>query len=315
MIIHELRAAPSPDLARALEQFEGQFRYPLGAHRFFRIMHGPDYPRFFRAMGEGICFVAEKDERILGVMGAAIRPLAMPDGTERDVVYLGDVKTAPAARGGRTLLRLAEAVRAWAGTRVESAYAVVMDGTTATPVRYTGRLGIPLFSEVGKVMVLHFDSAGFTDNPDPRWLATREMGGACYDRLSGGSYACRGGDPSERSEMTPLWLMAPDERACGRLEDTRRAKRLMVDDGAEMRSAHLSCFAYAEPISGAGLLRMALRQAARHGFPGLFVSVPAGKAPALREALNDEKLTVAPATVFGACLESWDSWMMNSAEI
>ena len=79
MTIHELRTAPPPELADALERFEEQFHYPLGSDRFFRISHGEDYPRFFRAMGEGVCFVAERDGEVLGAMGAALRRLALPN--------------------------------------------------------------------------------------------------------------------------------------------------------------------------------------------------------------------------------------------
>jgi len=76
---------------------------------------------------------------------------------------------------------------------------------------------------------------------------------ACYLQLTGGCYASLDGNPAERSETSPLWLLEPDGSACGRLEDTRRAKRLIADDGVEMRSAHLSCFAYQDPRAGAVL--------------------------------------------------------------
>jgi hypothetical protein len=52
MIVHQLCSAPSPSQAKALAEFEGQFNYPLGAGRSFRISHGEDYPRFFRAIGK-----------------------------------------------------------------------------------------------------------------------------------------------------------------------------------------------------------------------------------------------------------------------
>ncbi|MCZ6661363.1 MAG: GNAT family N-acetyltransferase, partial [Actinobacteria bacterium] len=160
MIVHDLRTAPPPELAQALERFEAQFQYPLGPDRYFHIIHGEDYPRFFRAMGEGACFVAEREGKILGVIGAALRRLALPGGEQRSVVYLGDVKIDPTARGGRTFLRLAGAVRQWVAARAEAAFAVVMDGTPVTPTRYTGRLGIPLFSELGKIMVLRLPTSG-----------------------------------------------------------------------------------------------------------------------------------------------------------
>ena len=50
MTVRNLTQAPDPDLAWALEDFERQFTYPLGAGHHFRISHGADYPRFFRAI-------------------------------------------------------------------------------------------------------------------------------------------------------------------------------------------------------------------------------------------------------------------------
>ncbi len=315
MTIHELREEPQPDLAEALGRFEEQFRYPLGEERFFRISHGEDYPRFFRAMGDGVCFVAERDGSVLGVMGAALRPLALPGGDTRTVVYLGDVKVDPAVRGGMTLLRLARATMAWVADHTDAAYAVVMDGTDATPTRYTGRLGLPAFDELGKIMVLRLATLEQEHLDDHAWLTTEERGVELYTLLSEGAYACLGGNPVERSETEPTWLMDPDGRACGRLEDTMRAKRLFADDGSEMRSAHLSCFAYRDLEAGARLIRVALRLAASRGFPDLFVSVPFPDVAEWKEALVDEELVLAPATVFGTGLEPAHSWNLNVTEI
>ena len=54
MIVQRIHSPPDPELADALSAFEQHFRYPLGRTRTFRISHGPDYPRFFRAMGKAI---------------------------------------------------------------------------------------------------------------------------------------------------------------------------------------------------------------------------------------------------------------------
>ena len=48
------------DSGPALARFEEQFTYPLGPGRTLRISHGDDYPRFFRAIGDAACFVAER---------------------------------------------------------------------------------------------------------------------------------------------------------------------------------------------------------------------------------------------------------------
>jgi hypothetical protein len=115
--------------------------------------------------------------------------------------------------------------------------------------------------------------------------------------------------------MEPLWLMEPGGRACGRLEDTRRAKRLIADDGAEMPSAHLSCFAYQDPGAGVELLRVALGHAARRGLPALFLAVTAPEADDFCRSLEGMAAVLAPATVYGARLEPGPLWNINTAEI
>ncbi len=59
---------PSATLAAQLASFEREFRYPLGSGRWFRISHGEDYTRFFRAIGEARCFVARRQQAIAGVV-------------------------------------------------------------------------------------------------------------------------------------------------------------------------------------------------------------------------------------------------------
>src|SRR5262245_34612162 len=112
MTVHQLSSPPSPSLARALAEFEAPFTYPLGSEKSFRITHGEDYTLFFRAQGNGACFIAEHHGHVAGVMGTAIRRCWMPDGAERAVAYIGDLKVAANARGGRVLVRLAQAAEA-----------------------------------------------------------------------------------------------------------------------------------------------------------------------------------------------------------
>lgn len=313
MIVHRLHAAPPPRLAAALAEFEEQFTYPLGAGRSFRISHGEDYPRFFRAMGDGACFVAERSGEVAGVVGAALRPLRAPDGTTLRALYLGDLKLAPAARRLFVLPRLAYAVWEWARGRGDAALGVVMDGTPLTPDRYTGYFGIPHFRAVGRIRVLRLPATPAGDGTD--WVSDDDRGRACHLRLTARRYSGSGGIPAERSETPPLWLVAPDEAACGRLEDTRRAKRLIADDGQEMRSAHLSCFAYRNVDAGVALLRCAADHAHRLGFPALFVAVPEPDGDAFVRAFADGGLVVAPATVYAAQLDPAPYWHIDTAEI
>ena len=317
MNLHALRDAPPEPLRRALADFEAQFTYPLGPGRSFRISHGYDYPRFFRAIGSAVSFVAERDGRVAGVVGVAIRPLVTPDGAQRPAAYVGDLKVSPAARGTLVFPRLARAALAWARPQVDAGYGVVMDGTTATPAAYTGRAAVPAFRPAGKVFVLRLPAvnespAGGTN----RWIdSPADAGPARYAALSHWRYAAAGGNPAERSEMTPVWLVHPDGSACGRLEDTRRAKRLWADDGTEMVSAHLACFAFATPRAGAELLEAAGRIAGGSGFPAVFVAVAEPDMTGLSPALGAADRVVAPATVYAAGLDAGPAWNINSSEI
>jgi hypothetical protein len=264
-------------------------------------------------MGEAVCFAAVREENVLGTIGAALRHLLLSDGRERTALYLGDFKIAPHARGGRTLVRLVHAVRHWVGQRTDAAFGVVMDGTRVTPLAYTGRLDIPLFRELGKVIVLRLPTkpgGGDDDLVTP----SGDLGSSHYLRLSAGRYASPGGIPSERSETVPLWLMTADGRACGRLEDTRRAKRLIADDGSEMCSAHLSCFAYHDLDAAVELLKGVCCRAARLSFPAVFVAVTPRDADDACRGLGSEGIVSAPATIYGTGLEP-GLWNINTAEI
>src|SRR5262249_31385275 len=95
--VHCLETVPSAALGRALSTFEGQFSYPLGPGATFRISHGEDYSRFFRAIGRATRFVAEEEGRVLGTLAVVIRRLARPDGGEEDTAYVADLKVAPEA--------------------------------------------------------------------------------------------------------------------------------------------------------------------------------------------------------------------------
>lgn len=317
--MHALEAVASSRLASALERFERQFTYPLGPGRSFRISHGDDYVRFFRAMGEARCFVAERDRRVLGVLGAALRPLVFPGGERRTALYLGDLKVDPSVQGGRMVLRLAAAVATWLDERTDLAFGVVMDGTKATPAQYTGRLGLPGFAALGKIAVVRLSANhqhGRGDGDGSRtWRATEQTGEECHERLTSHGYACPVGGPS-RSEMPRCWLVGPSGSACGCLEDTLRSKRLHdADDGSEIRSAHLSCFAYESPKSGVALLEAALAGAAQNGLQHLFVAVPVGDVAAFATHFGERVDVVAPATVFGTGLAPGRPWNINTSEI
>lgn len=315
MTVTALRDRPDPELALALAEFERQFTYPLGPGRSFRISHGDDYPRFFRAIGDAAVFVATRGERVVGTLGTAVRPVLGPNGSTRPAAYLGDLKVSPEARG-LTAHRLMRAAMDWLRPRAQVGFAVVMDGTRATPEAYTGRAGLPAFQPVAHVMVFRIACV-----PAPVWtgdLPFRSSEDAvtdCYNRLSRGRFASPGGTPTERSAMGPVWLASPDNSACGRLEDTRRAKRLIDDRGAEMVSAHLASFACTTPQAGAELIRAALRQAGAANYPALFVAVAEPDAADLAGELAPLEAVLAPATVFASGLPVGPAWNINSSEI
>jgi hypothetical protein len=243
-----------------------------------------------------------------------LRRLLLPSGAERPAVYLGDLKVDPQARGGRALPRLADAALHWVAGRATCAFSVVMDGTPVTPTRYTGRLGIPPFQKLAEIIVLRIGTSNDRRSESATGVDDA-TGAACYARFSAGRYACPCGFPVERSMLPPVWLMTPGGGACGQLEDTRRAKRLIADDGVEMQSAHLSYFAYHDVAAGVQVIRPALVHAADHGLPAMFVAVPSADAPAFLDALSGTDVVAAPATVFGTGLEPGALWNINTAEI
>ncbi|GAQ39050.1 MULTISPECIES: GNAT family N-acetyltransferase [Mycobacterium ulcerans group] len=318
--VHMLQGPPPSGLARALETFEQQFTYPLGPGRSFRISHGADYTRFYRAMGEvARVFVAERDGQVMGTVAAAVRPLRTPEGREQHSAYIGDLKILPAEQGGRTILRLGIAFlkEARKHSHAESrGFGVVMDGTAKTPSEYSGRLGFPNGTEVGHISVLRIPTCQGSDATAAHtaYLVPPAAAAQAYRRWTQGHYAVPAGDATLRSELTPTTLLLPDDSACGLLEDTRQAKRLLTEDG-ELRSAHLSDFAYRNPACGAALLQSALPLAAKHGNPALFVAVPASDTDAFLAHLDIPQTVVAPATIYGTRLAAAPRWTVNTAEI
>ncbi len=310
MRIFALDTRPDEALARSLARFEQQFTYPLGETQRFHVSHGDDYPKFFRALGRARCFFAEREGAIIGSLAVVVRKITLPNGTDRDAVYIADLKIAPHARGGRTLLRLATEAAAWVGESAPLHFGVVMDGTAVTPDRYTGRAGLPFFRAVAKTVVLRLSTLGPRHDPAVKDTDSQSAT-ACYRKLSAGRYATPGGTSAERSSVAPVWLTNNDGSACGCLEDTQRAKRLILEDGTEMISAHLSCFAYREVRAGASLIRAALARARELGFPAMFTAVTATEA----KSFGGIRAAIAPATVFGDGIARNREWNVNTAEI
>lgn len=314
MRVSVLREAPDASLAAELSEFERQFRYPLDPG-WFRIDHGEDYNRFYRSMGESIYAVAQDEVGIAGVCSAARRELHRPGEASDAILYVGDLKIAPRARGGRTLVKLATAVRkSFPG--VSSAYAVVMNGTHRTPPQYTGRVGLPEFKPVGEVRIWRLPIAAHSGPRAGAMPVSAAVGEELFRHLSGNHHFSLSGESRERSAISVQWWATKDRRACGRLEDTRRAKQLFRDDGDEMVSAHLAAFAYSAPESANDLLGAACTSAAEAGIPALFVALP-DSVDALPAALARPAAPVvaSSATIYAAGVERRWPWNIFTSEI
>ena len=83
--------------------------------------------------------------------------LRQPDGSERPIAFIEEVKLVPAARRGRALLPLLQGVQEWVLDRADASLSVVLDETEVKPNSYTGRLGIKPFREVSRIAV-HLDA-------------------------------------------------------------------------------------------------------------------------------------------------------------
>ena len=307
---------PAEWLGEALARFELQFRYPLGPTRSFRISHGRDYTTFFQAIGEARIFVGERRGTVLGTLAAIARVVRFPSGETRLVAYLCDLKVAPHARGGRTLLHLMNAVRdRIAGPCCGLAYAVVMDGTARTPATYTGQLSLPAFEKLEQLMVLRIPTQGARECDGRVQTTNASTVQSIRDRLTEGQFVPLGGVPAARSQAEPTYLAMADGCACGVLEDTRRGKRLFDDAGDEMLSAHLSRFAYANVSDAAEFLGSARGLARAAGFPALFTAIPLCDATKLVERLGVADTLLAPATVFGCGFQQKAGWIIDTSEI
>jgi len=313
MRILTLDAPAAPELAAEIARFEAGFTYPLGPTTRFRISHGDDHTRFFRAIGPACCAVALHNDRVLGLLAAAIRPMRLGTDPAQPVGVLGDLKIDPEARSGVVLRGLLHTISAWLRERTQTALGIVMDGTAVTPDRYTGRLGIPGFPLLTQLTILRVAAR---PGPTP-WRAPAATALAAHARLTAscGVAVPRPTAVVERSRMTPQWFCAPDGSACGRVEDTALAKRLITTDDVDLQTAHVSAFAWNDVVNGATLLRQAAALAAIHGHEGVFVAIPAGEADGLCAALSDHPHQRATAGLYGAGAPPALRWLLDSAEM
>jgi hypothetical protein len=317
MILHRLNTGIPEGMGDALAGFEREFSYPLGSSGRFRISHGEDYLRFFQAMGEAQLLLLEKAGVVQGVLARVERSLELRSeaGLEqlRTAHYLCDLKLRASARGSLSLPRLIrETKRAIESSGSHCCYCVVMEGTGKLPTDYTGRLGVPRFQRLGEIAILRIEASG---NSGSLEKITPDDFAKLRSGLTRPGYSATTSTPESRSLMEPMHLTSANGDACGILEDTRRGKRLFLEEGPEMLSAHLSRFAYAHPAAGAHLLKGAAALAGERGMPALFVAVPQRASEALLRELEGVPLTIAPAAVYGHALKAGADWWIDTAEI
>ncbi|MBI5245967.1 MAG: hypothetical protein HY923_02205 [Elusimicrobia bacterium] len=287
-------------VGQSLRALEREFDYPLGPDERFRIDHGPEYGRFYSSMGESACVVVYDGDEPCATVSAALRTAA-----GAPAVYGGDLKVHPRARGGKAYHRAASELARWTAKRAERAYSVVMGGTAALPDEYSGRAGLPALRKVAGLTVFSLAaSPGGADGAEAPLGAWERA----FGELTRGCVVPTGGEPARRSSAPPRLLLGPGGAACGRLEDTREAKKLLRLNGTEIKAAHLASFAFRSARSGVALAR---RAAALSGAERLFFCVPESRAAELAAELG----AGAPAAVYATGDWPAGDWIISSSEI
>ena len=317
--IFRLTAEEIAEFSPMLQDFECQFWYPMGESREFRIEHPSLYTDFFSSMGDAYCFVALREEEVVGVLSSVIRTLVAPNGKTSQVAYVADVKITKDLQGSTLLYRLARTAILWLRPQITSAYSVVMDGTAVTPKQYTGRVGVPQFSWAGRVHLLSFSTT--TNFPwmskiseHPLDVSSAESG-IEPRRTSTAVPTWASMNPLLRAQEGPVWLVDQQTNACALLEDTRRAKKLYDRQHAEYRYAHLTYLSYAVPEHIVRLIPHACTRSHSSGFTHLFVTVPDPHLAAVQSLLEDIEHNAFSASIYGVSLSEDFPFLVNSSEI
>ncbi len=304
-----------PALAQAIDSFEQQFSYPLGTNSRFTISHGDNYSCFYQSMGESQSLIAQDNGIVYGAISATIRTIISPKGTKVIGAYIGDFKVAEQVRGTSAAYHLLKEIQAWILSRTKYAFCIVMNGTASSPLDYTGRLGIKKFQPLGQVSILRI-TLGESLLGQSLPVLEESDASALYKSLVQAKWSMLSGKPTMRSTIDPQWLTLENLSACGRLEDTRKAKRLFTLANEEILAAHLANFAYLTPAAGAELIMLALAQAGQYGYTSIFVAVNPEDVCSFREALSAQQITEARASIFGNLPnEATKAWSINTSEI
>ncbi|MXZ56542.1 MAG: hypothetical protein F4227_05840 [Gammaproteobacteria bacterium] len=317
--IFRLTAQEIAEFSPMLRDFEYQFWYPLGESKEFRIEHPSLYTDFFSSMGDAYCFVALREDEVVGVLSAVIRTLVTPNGKSSQVAYVVDVKITKELQGSTLLYRLARTAILWLRPQITSAYSVVMDGTTVTPKQYTGRVGVPQFSWSGRVHLLSFSTA--TNFPwksrvseHPLDLSSAETGIEPRKTSTAvPTWALM--NPLLRAQEDPVWLVDEQTDASALLEDTRRAKQLYDRQHTEYRYAHLTYLSYVSPEHIVSLIPHACTRSHSSGFTHLFVTVPETHLAVVQSRLDNIDHNAFSASIYGVSLSEDFPFLVHSSEI
>ena len=317
--IFRLTAQEIAEFSPLLQDFERQFWYPLGDSIEFRIEHPHPYTDFYSSMGDAYCFVALREDEVVGALNSVIRTSVAPNGKRAQVAYVADVKITKELQGSTLLYRLARTAILWLRPQITSAYSVVMDGTSVTPKQYTGRVGVPQFSWAGRVHLLRFSTAtkfsraaSVSEYPLD---ANAVVSGIEPRRKSTDVPNWASMNPLLRAQEGPAWLVDQQTGASALLEDTRRAKKLYDRQHAEICFAHFSYLSYADVEHIVRLIPHACTRSQSLGFSHLIVSVPEAHLAAIQSLIQDIDHDVYSASIYGISLSEDFPFLINSAEI
>lgn len=317
--IFRLTAGEIVEFSPMLRSFEKQFWYPLGALREFRIAHPSLYTDFFSSMGDAYCFVALREDEVVGVLSSVIRTLESPQGKTSQVAYVADVKIIKELQGSTLLYRLARTAILWLRPQISSAYSVVMDGTSVTPKQYTGRVGVPQFSWSGRVHLLSLSTKTVFSWDSDVLKVPLEQGAKFTGTESSRSLTdvptWTTIEPLLRAQTQPVWFIDQNTGASALLEDTRRAKRLYDRQECEYRYAHLTYASYRKPEDVLQLLPDACARSESLGFSHVFVTVPDFHLEAVQRKLANIAHDTYSASIYGVSLVDDFPYLVHSSEI
>lgn len=317
MKIYTLEESELGQLKASLAIFEEQFQYPLGENQSFSISHGEDYTAFYRSLGKATCLMAKTDEnKILGVFCASLRQLKKKRNAELfPAIYLGDLKIDAQQQKSRLFYKLAKRMNELVNGNTEIALTVVMDGTKNTPpLKYSGRLNFASFLPISNYYILKFKTLDYSLITKRIKHLAEDTAFSLYEKITNKDYFLLS-DNLLRSKMASIWLGDNEGKACGKLEDTEYAKRLVSSDGQKLHSSHLSYFTFTDPEAGLALLLQAITLSSQLDFLYTFVAVNQTDFELLKPLMNDLIYDVAPATLYGNIHAKNLNLQLNTAEI